>query len=354
MIHKVGLLPLSHIDKVWDAYGSWVHSTAFRKDTGSRTVIIEFVGVWDTVNSVGLIGVRKLYHTASNGSLRTFRHAVALDEHRARFRSNMWSPPSTYPKKRPQHFVVTDVDQVRFSGCHCDVGGGSVPNGTRPNLAHIALRWMVRECFKAKTGLRFDPAEIMAIGIDPDSLNPVVKPRPPPAALSNSHRISTELILQPSYISKAASWLISWFKSGQISGTPDYSIYNTYGEEELDLVDALAPVYDQLVINRRLWWFLEHIWLRRYSVTNKKMVWNRNLERGRMIPVPHDSSLTDPSAAASLGQVAIHPGWSKIRVHRTVTTRMESSGDIDGRQYIPRALLKNTRTLNNVDPSLIE
>lgn len=72
------------------------------------------------MSSVGLIGVRKLHHTASNGSLRTFRHAVAPDEHRARFSSNMWSPPSIYPMKRPQHFVVTDVDsQVWFANCHC-------------------------------------------------------------------------------------------------------------------------------------------------------------------------------------------------------------------------------------------
>jgi hypothetical protein len=29
----------------------------------------------------------------------------------------MWNPPSTDPKKQPR--VVTDVDQVWFSGCHC-------------------------------------------------------------------------------------------------------------------------------------------------------------------------------------------------------------------------------------------
>jgi uncharacterized protein (DUF2235 family) len=35
----------------------------------------------------------KLAYTATNGIVRTFRHAVALDERRAKFKQNMWSPP---------------------------------------------------------------------------------------------------------------------------------------------------------------------------------------------------------------------------------------------------------------------
>src|SRR5882757_7579064 len=37
-----------------------------------------------------------------------------------------------------------------------DVGGGSVKNGERNTLARIPLRWMIRECFKANTGVTFD------------------------------------------------------------------------------------------------------------------------------------------------------------------------------------------------------
>lgn len=72
----------------------------------------------DTVNSVGAVRAKSLPYTASNASVRTFRHAVALDEHRARFRSNMWKSPSTDPTKQPRP-VVTDVDQVWFAGGHC-------------------------------------------------------------------------------------------------------------------------------------------------------------------------------------------------------------------------------------------
>ena len=51
----------------------------------------------DTVNSVGLIP-RRLPFTASNTIIRTFRHAVSLDERRAKFKANLWNrPPPAEP-----------------------------------------------------------------------------------------------------------------------------------------------------------------------------------------------------------------------------------------------------------------
>jgi uncharacterized protein (DUF2235 family) len=44
------------------------------------------------VNSVGLIS-RRLPFTTSNGIVRTLRHAVALDERRAKFKVNLWNRP---------------------------------------------------------------------------------------------------------------------------------------------------------------------------------------------------------------------------------------------------------------------
>lgn len=46
----------------------------------------------DTVNSVGYWTTKSLPFTAYNPMVRTFRHAVALDERRAKFRTNLWSP----------------------------------------------------------------------------------------------------------------------------------------------------------------------------------------------------------------------------------------------------------------------
>ena len=44
------------------------------------------------MNSVGLIS-RRLPFTTSNGIVRTLRHAVALDERRAKFKVNLWNRP---------------------------------------------------------------------------------------------------------------------------------------------------------------------------------------------------------------------------------------------------------------------
>lgn len=141
---------------------------------------IDFVGVFDTVSSVGMLG-KKLPFASTNYGIRIFRHAMALDEHRARFKVAHWtkspvdddddasSTPSWRKKQKrlikghgqqwkEVEDVETDVKEVWFSGCHvsvdmfclhkmlkcgkkCDVGGGSVKND-RPNcLAKIPLRW---------------------------------------------------------------------------------------------------------------------------------------------------------------------------------------------------------------------
>lgn len=52
-------------------------------------VDIEFVGVWDTVASVGLFP-RTLPFTKSNTAIKIFRHAISLDERRAKFKPNFY------------------------------------------------------------------------------------------------------------------------------------------------------------------------------------------------------------------------------------------------------------------------
>ena len=48
------------------------------------------------------------------------------------------------------------------------------------SLNRIPLRWMIRECFKSDTGIRFHGELLKRIGMDPRSLHPYVAPRPPP------------------------------------------------------------------------------------------------------------------------------------------------------------------------------
>lgn len=62
----------------------------YYKLTMSRDVDIDFLGVFDTVASVGAIFPRALPFSTQNGKTRVFRHALALDEHRAKFRQETW------------------------------------------------------------------------------------------------------------------------------------------------------------------------------------------------------------------------------------------------------------------------
>jgi len=112
---------------------------------------IHFLGVWDTVSSVGSIfDPYNLPHTRWNPSVKTVRHAISIDEMRKFFRTNLWS---TSKKQR------TNVKQVWFAGVHADIGGGYAENES--GLAKITLKWMLDE---AKTaGLLIDETQLPTV-----------------------------------------------------------------------------------------------------------------------------------------------------------------------------------------------
>jgi uncharacterized protein (DUF2235 family) len=98
-----------------------------------------FIGVWDTVNSVGWMeNPLKLPYSASNPDIAIGRHAVAIDERRAFFRTNLWRPDPPTPGGGPK-----DLQQVWFPGVHGDVGGGYAE--AKSGLSKFAFEWMVRE-----------------------------------------------------------------------------------------------------------------------------------------------------------------------------------------------------------------
>lgn len=126
-----------------------------------RTYMLTFQYHRDTVCSVGLIP-RTLPFTSSNSAIKTFRHALSLDEHRAKFKANHYQRPTeeeikrgVQPGEMPKaghrtltpksriglgkkrsssqeqeqherdfsaedaHHSETDVLEVWFAGCHC-------------------------------------------------------------------------------------------------------------------------------------------------------------------------------------------------------------------------------------------
>lgn len=114
--------------------------------TFCRPCPIHFVGVWDTVSSVGWVyDVAHFPGTKAthNPDMHTIRHAVSIDEHRAFFRQNLFGVPCG-----PEQ----NVKEIWFAGVHSDVGG-SYPEA-ESQLSKIALQWMVREAESAQ--LRID------------------------------------------------------------------------------------------------------------------------------------------------------------------------------------------------------
>ncbi|KGI78807.1 DUF2235 domain-containing protein [Oleiagrimonas soli] len=126
---------------------------AFR-ETFSSTPPIHFLGVWDTVSSVGSIyNPFKLPFTRWNPSVRAVRHAVSIDERRKFFRTNLWSDGTQ----------DSDVKQIWFAGVHSDVGGGYA--NAESGLSKIALAWMMDEA--VPFGLELDPAMRAQVLADP-------------------------------------------------------------------------------------------------------------------------------------------------------------------------------------------
>ena len=159
---------------------------------------ITMVGVWDTVGSLGipsLLGVVDpiLYgflDTSLHPNIQNAYHALAIDERRIEFPATLWTS---------QPNPGQTLEQVWFTGVHCDVGGSypDDPDGTA--LADITLAWMMDKA--AALGVTFDadvqkkyslPADpTWALDQKHESWNaawafPKSRPIAPNATLSNS------------------------------------------------------------------------------------------------------------------------------------------------------------------------
>ena len=117
--------------------------------TFSRIVTIRFMGLWDTVSSVGWIYTPiRLLDGAQNPIIQVGRHAVSIDERRAFFRDNLWGKPVAidhpeWPETLRVQGIHQDIAQLWFPGVHSDVGGSYPQTEAAP--ANEALRWMIDE-----------------------------------------------------------------------------------------------------------------------------------------------------------------------------------------------------------------
>ncbi|KAB5593236.1 hypothetical protein CTheo_3318 [Ceratobasidium theobromae] len=317
MLNKVGLLPAGNHEQVaiaYDLYRSdskqgYTLSDGFR-DTFSRIVPIEFVGVWDSVSSVGILRSHTLPFASSNNIITTFRHAMALDERRTRFSVDPWhaatSPPETLLGRtlasimgwlslgslksmsdvardgRASHTTAdqlftnvrdeTDVKEVWFAGDHCDVGGGHDIDSEPHSLSHITLRWMVRECQKANVGFIWNESRFAQLKID----------------------ISSERLTASDSLTAAASALRD---QGRMPVYTEACAPPAAFKDHDEISDAQAPTHDSLKPHwtwpawfplgfNLLWWILELAPMRQWW-QGQKGEWHRslriNLGRGRQI-----------------------------------------------------------------------
>ncbi len=167
LIHNSGLLYKQHGARLKESYDlyrrrdpaskpSGEEAKQFRQNYSREGVKIKFMGVWDTVGSLGIpIGTVLPYLTRhyyqfhdvklSKGIEHAYQ-AIAIDEQRKNFEPTLWE------KQEDTHGQT--LEQVWFAGTHSNVGGGYQDSG----LSNIAFLWLKEKA--EACGLAFDPVYI--------------------------------------------------------------------------------------------------------------------------------------------------------------------------------------------------
>jgi hypothetical protein len=128
-------------------------AASLRAQCAQADVPVHFIGVWETVETVGMSQALKLGTQITSDPtvkpcVRHVRHALALDELRWPFKPRVYIAP-TEPLGEGRSFR-----QVWFRGAHADVGGGYRADG----LSNVALQWMAHEALDQ--GLLLDRAAL--------------------------------------------------------------------------------------------------------------------------------------------------------------------------------------------------
>lgn len=176
------------VPTAWKVYKEWEKAGRPERDASSlfllrmkklfgREARIHFLGVWDTVNLVGIFRDRIFPFTACTSIVNHVRHAASIDERRTKFKhapfdhtcvesdsvAPVWSNIETWMRSwwssKPTHVKHSDdIVEVWFPGQHGDIGGGWDFDEEGKRLSEVAFRWMLGEA--CKYGLRLDETRI--------------------------------------------------------------------------------------------------------------------------------------------------------------------------------------------------
>ena len=120
----------------------------------SRRTAIHFIGVWDTVGSLGvpygplssIAASRYNFHDTDLSEAVNYAYqALAIDERRGAFPPTLWTRKEgrgALPEEQAHKQVL---EQVWFAGCHSNIGGGYEDCG----LSDISFLWMVSKAAAA-------------------------------------------------------------------------------------------------------------------------------------------------------------------------------------------------------------
>ncbi len=148
MLHKCGLLTrgsnnlIPYATKIYN--GKDERTAAGFKSSFSRECKPYFIGVWDTVASVGRIRREYFPDHRLNHDVTYGFQALSVDENRSLFRVARWDEDDV-PEGQT-------IEQVWFPGCHADVGGQMACR----RISDISLEWMLRNAESRSLVLRQD------------------------------------------------------------------------------------------------------------------------------------------------------------------------------------------------------
>ncbi|OAX44319.1 hypothetical protein K503DRAFT_679125 [Rhizopogon vinicolor AM-OR11-026] len=303
MLYKVGLLPKSNLQQVRFAYKAYKQTgkvanefAAGFKQTFSRDVKVEFVGVWDTVQSTGVLMSRNLPFTDSNTLIKTFRHALALDEHRVRFQ------PELYHRSRSD---TADPEYAEMSKFRKAVG--ELENKASGKIS--SLRNKFQKKFKKKS--KCEEVEVVVERTEETIVNGEanvetlvcvdIEPEPStdvlevwfPGCHSDIGGGNVANCVEVSLAQNTLRWMVEQVIQSQCGILFDEEALERSptipSQPNPEICDALAPLFDELQL-QKAWWLLEimllpYAWQDACGKWHTK--WSFHLGKGRVIPYQH-------------------------------------------------------------------
>ena len=169
LIRNCGILKKRESHRIPEAYTMYRRKDAHPDSQEARDfraqysfeASVYFIGVWDTVGSLGipiswlrfLTRHKYEFHDVTlSSTVKNAYQALAIDEHRKAFRPAVWDT---------KRGADQTVEQVWFAGAHSNVGGGYADSG----LSDLALKWMTQKA--ALVGLAIDQ-EYMEAHVHPE------------------------------------------------------------------------------------------------------------------------------------------------------------------------------------------